>query len=57
MSRFYGLTPLEIRDHCAYFEPLANHIGKRPPTTGQSGLAGLVVGGMKTYDTMVQDNP
>ena len=57
MSHFQGPTPLGRRDQCAPFEPLVDPIGKGPPTAGQSGLSGLVVGGPKTYDTMVQDYP
>ena len=49
--------PLNRRDQCASCEPLVNHFGKGPPTAGQPGLSVLVVGGPKTYDTMVQDNP
>ena len=49
--------PLDKRDQCASFEPLVVHFGKVPLTVGQSGLSALVVDGLKTDDTMVQDNP
>ena len=49
--------PLDKRDQCASFEPLVVHFNKGPLTAGQSGLSALVVDGLKTDDTMVQDNP
>ena len=54
---FKGTMPLDRRDNYACFEPLVTDIGKGPPTAGQPGLSGLVVGGPKIYDTMVLDNP
>ena len=49
--------PLDKRDQCASFEPLVVHFNKGPLTAGQSGLSALVVDGLKTNDTMVQENP
>ena len=57
MSHFQGATSLDRRDQCVYFEPLVDHIGKGPPTVSQPGVSELVIGGPKTFDTMVQDNP
>ena len=54
---FQGPMPLDSRDQCASFEPLVDHFGKGPSTAGQPGLSGLVVGGPKTYNTMVKNNP
>ena len=48
--------PLNREDPYAYFEPLVGHFGKGPPPDGQPGLSGLVVGSLKTYDTMVKKN-
>ena len=47
----------DSRDHCASFEPLVGHFGKGPPPTGQPELTGLVVGGPKSYENMVKNNP
>ena len=49
--------PLDRRDQCASFEPLVIYFGKGSHRAGQPGLPGLVVGGPKTYDTMVESNP
>ena len=34
-----------------FFEPLVDPFGPGPPTHGQSGLSGLVVGGQKMHDS------
>ena len=57
MSHFKELTSLDRRNQCLIFEPLVDHIDKGPPTAGQPGLLELVVGGSKTYNTMVHNNP
>ena len=46
-----------IEDQPASFELLVNFFGRGPPTAGQPGTSALMVGGPKSYNTMVQDNP
>ena len=48
---FQGPTIQNSRDQCASFEPLVDPFGPGPPTHGQSGLSGLVVGGQKMHDS------
>ena len=42
---------------CTSFEPLVDHFGYGPPTYGQPGLSGLVVGSQKRYKNHGPANP
>ena len=44
-------------DQCASVEPLVDHFVKGPPTHGQPGLSGLVVGGPKRYKNHGASDP
>ena len=48
---------LDRRDQCTSFDPLVDHFGKGPTTASQPRLSGLVDGGPKPYNAMVQHNP
>ena len=47
---FQGLTILNRGDQCTSFKPLVDYFGPGPPTHGQPGLSGMVVGGPKWYE-------
>ena len=49
--------PLDRKDQCVPFEPLVDNFGRGPSTPSQAWLSGLVISGLKTYNTMVQNNP
>ena len=48
--------PLDRRDQCASSEPQVEYFGKLPFPASQPGLSVLVVGGLKIYNTMVENN-
>ena len=54
---FQGLIILNREDQFASFESLVDHFEKGPPTYGQPGLSGLVVGGPKWYNNYGPSDP